>query len=126
VYLRRHPTGALYVGITRADLFKNRMRAHERNAARVAMPDAPNELYSWLHEPGEVVDLRLVPDRCAALLLEAEATCSARRVNGSARPPGMRATGAASRGLGSSCSTRSANFFASRGAEDSGASRRAA
>jgi hypothetical protein len=58
------------------DVFKQRMRAHQRNEERVAvLPDAPNEFYSWLHGPGEVVDLRVVPDRVAALLLEAEATC---------------------------------------------------
>jgi hypothetical protein len=75
VYLRQLASGALYVGITRADCFKQRMRAHDRSAARDAMPDAPNEFYTWFHGPGEVVDLRACPDRCAALLLEAEATC---------------------------------------------------
>jgi hypothetical protein len=75
VYLRRLATGALYTGITRADLFERRMQRHQRNAAG-ALPDAPNELYSWLHGPGEVIDTRVVPDRCAALLLEAAATCS--------------------------------------------------
>jgi hypothetical protein len=74
VYLRRLRSGALYVGITRVDRFKNRMRTHDRNAARAALPDAPNEFYSWFHGPGDVIDMRLVPDRIAALLLEAEAT----------------------------------------------------
>jgi len=40
------------------------------------LPDAPNEFHSWLHWLGEVVDMRAVPDRVAALLLEAEATCA--------------------------------------------------
>ena len=52
------------------------MRTHDRNAAGDALPDAPNEFYSWLHGQGELSDLRVVPDRCAALLLEAEATCA--------------------------------------------------
>jgi hypothetical protein len=52
------------------------MRTHDRNAAGAALPDAPNEFYSWLHGQGELSDLRVVPDRCAALLLEAEATCA--------------------------------------------------
>jgi hypothetical protein len=48
----------------------------DRNTERDALPDAPNEFYSWLHGQGELVDLRVVPDRCAALLLEAQATCA--------------------------------------------------
>src|SRR5262249_30669040 len=76
VYLRRLASGALYVGIARVDRFKARMRTHNRNAARDAMPEAPNEFYSWFHGQGELIDLRVVPDRCAGLLLEAEATCA--------------------------------------------------
>jgi len=76
VYLRRLRSGALYVGITRVDQFKVRMNKHERNAKRDAMPDSPNEFYSWLHGHGDVIDMRVVPDRCAALLLECEATCA--------------------------------------------------
>jgi hypothetical protein len=52
------------------------MRTHDRNAAGDALPAAPNEFYSGLHGQGELSDLRVVPDRCAALLLEAEATCA--------------------------------------------------
>jgi hypothetical protein len=59
-----------------ADRFAVRMKEHQRNATRAALPDAPNEFYSWWHGQGEVIDLRVVPDRVAALLLEAEATCA--------------------------------------------------
>jgi hypothetical protein len=77
VYLRRLASGGLYCGIARADRFKTRMREHQRNAARTAvLPDAPHEFYSWWHGPGEVIDMRFVPDRVPALLLEAEATCA--------------------------------------------------
>jgi hypothetical protein len=77
VYLRRLASDALYCGIARADRFKARMRAHQRNAERVTvLPDTPNEFYSWFHGQGEPIDLRAVPDRVAALLLEAEATCA--------------------------------------------------
>jgi hypothetical protein len=53
-------------------------RAHARgNAERVhVLPDSPNEFYQWLHGPGEVIELRVVPDRAAALLLEVEGTCA--------------------------------------------------
>jgi len=76
VYLRWHASGALYVGITRIDQLKHRMRTHDRNATRDALPDAPSEFYSWCHGQGELIDLRFVPDKVAALLLEAEATCA--------------------------------------------------
>ena len=76
VYLRRLASGALYCGIARLDRLKARMREHQRNAERLAMPDAPNEFYNWFHGGGDVIDLRVVPDRVAALLLEAEATCA--------------------------------------------------
>jgi hypothetical protein len=76
VYLRRLKLETLYVGITRVDQFETRIKRHERNATRSALPDAPNEFFNWLHGQGKVIDVRVVPDRCAALLLEAAATCS--------------------------------------------------
>jgi hypothetical protein len=76
VYLRRHASGALYVGVTRVDELKHPIRTHDRYAARDALPDAPSEFYSWFLGQGELIDLRFVPDEVTALLLEAEATCA--------------------------------------------------
>jgi hypothetical protein len=51
VYLRQLASGALYVGITRADCFKQRMRAHDRTAARDGLPGAPSEFYTLVPRP---------------------------------------------------------------------------
>ena len=75
MYLLRLSSGALYVGITRADRFKALMKKHQRNAQREA-PDSPGAAYLKRHSWDGVDELRLVPDRITALLTEAEWTCA--------------------------------------------------
>jgi hypothetical protein len=75
VYLLRLSSGALYVGITRADRCPNRMKAHQRKAQR-DVPDSPSAAYLRQDGWSTVEDLRLVPDRIAAWLTEAEWTCA--------------------------------------------------
>ncbi len=61
---------------SRADRFTSRMKEHQRNAQREA-PDSPGAAYLKRHGWDGVDELRLVPDRIAALLLtEAEWTCA--------------------------------------------------
>ena len=60
---------------SRADRFTSRMRKHQRNAQREA-PDSPGAASLKHHGWGTVEELRLVPDRIAALLTEAEWTCA--------------------------------------------------
>jgi hypothetical protein len=67
VYLLRLATGALYVGLARLDRFAARMKEHQRNAQRDA-PDSPRAAYLKRHGWDGVNELRLVPDRIAALL----------------------------------------------------------
>ena len=75
MYLLRLATGALCVCITRADRFTARMKEHQRNAQREA-PDLPSAAYLRRYGWDGVDELRLVPDRIAAWLTEAESTCA--------------------------------------------------